>query len=45
MHDREHLAAAGELDVRYRALQYVPTLQHPQCLTISDRHQRIVAHR
>ena len=35
----------GDLDVRYRALQYVSTLQHPQRLMISDRHQRIVAHR
>jgi hypothetical protein len=44
-HDREHLAITGDLDVRYRALQYVSTLQHPQRLMISDRHQRIVAHR
>jgi len=44
-HDREHLAITGDLDVRYRALQYVSTLQHPQRLMISDRHRRIVAHR
>jgi hypothetical protein len=44
-HDREHLAITGDLDVRYRALQYVPTLQHPQHLMISNRHQRIVAQR
>ncbi len=44
-HDREHFAITGDLDVRYRALQYVSTLQHPQRLMISDRHQRIVAHR
>jgi hypothetical protein len=44
-HDREHVAITGGLDVRYRALQYVSTLKHPQGLMISDRHQRIVAHR
>jgi hypothetical protein len=37
-HEREHLAIPGDLDVRYRALQYVPALQHPQRLMISDRH-------
>ena len=25
-HDREHLAITGDLDVRYRALQYISTL-------------------
>jgi hypothetical protein len=44
-HDREHLAVTGDLDVPYRALQYVSTLQHPQRLMISDRHQHIIAHR
>jgi hypothetical protein len=44
-HDGEHLAITGDLDVWCHALQDVPALQHPQRLMISDRHQRIVAHR
>jgi hypothetical protein len=45
VHDREHPAHLGALDLRCEALQYVPTVQHPQRLVISARHQRIVAHR
>jgi hypothetical protein len=44
-HEREHVAVTDHVDVRCRALQDVPTLQHPQRLMISDRHRRIVPRR
>jgi hypothetical protein len=35
VHDREYPAVAGNLDVRYPALEYVSAVQDPQRLVIS----------